>query len=336
MATSPLQPEPHQPTSPSISPPPKVFTVVFDDEQLTDDQDKVLVDPRSQHPTINKVSLLSSLLPKSDIKRSHSENEALKLLHTHGIDDREVASTEYPYVLHAFEVIGKQQASIGSVPKVLEHHTPLKNSHSLDKIHLHSNKQGHPNAVGYVNLTEGAHYYSVESIDDLSYSYVDKKTLVHNATSMLRTSRYDQDNNLTSQNRDKYPSSCTQALQSGLGFVNQTTNSTGDVMSDKVTQTQSGTQTNEKFQLQPSPMRCSNPLQLDAGAESEDVTGDNVASSVQLSHKYMKLLASTMADRDCHKYASLQRKDTELSEMSINDLDSERAHPEEWCKHTPH
>ena len=302
MATSRLQPEPHEATSPSMSPLPAVFTVVFDDEQMTDDQDKVLVDPRSQHAAFKKVSLLLPSLPKSDIKRSRSENEALKLLHTNGTDDL-VASTEYPYVLHTFEVIGKQQASVGSVPKTLEHHTPLKNSHSLGKLNLHSNKQGHPNAVVHMSLAEGTHY-NTESIDDLSYSYVDKNTLVQGATHLLPTRIYDQDDNHTSQNYDEYPLTWTPALQSALGFINPiTTKSNGDV------------------------------LQLGAEAENEDVSGDDVTSSTQLSHTYMKPLESTKVD---HKYTSLQRSNTELSEMSINDLDSERAHPEEWCKHAPH
>lgn len=311
MATSPLQPEQHKATSSSMSPLPAVFSVVFDDEEMTDDQDKVLVDPRSQHATIKKVSLLSPSLPKSDIKRSCSENEALKLLHTNGTNNHEVPSTEYPYVLHAFEVIGEQQAS------TLEHHTPLKNSHSLN---LHSNKQGHPNTAGYMSLVEGTHN-NTESIDDLSYSYVDENPLVQGATRMLPTKKGDQDDNHTSRNCDEYPLTWTPAK------------SNGDALIDQVTQTQSGAQTNENFQLQLSSLKCSNPLQLGAEAENEDVSGDTVTSSAQLSHKYMKLLKSTKVD---HKYISLQRSDTELSEMSINDLDSERAHPEEWCKRALH
>ena len=328
MATSPLQPEPHEATSPNMSPLPAVFTVVFDDKQMTDDQDKVLVDPRFQHATNKKISLISPSLPKSDIKRSHSENEALKLLHTNGTDDHE-ASTEYPYVLHAFEVIGKQRASVGSVPKTLEHHTPLKNSHSLDKLNLESNKQGHPDAVGYMNLVEGTHY-NTESIDDLSYSYVDNNTLVQGARRMLPAKRYDQHDNHTSQNCDEYPLAWTPALQSALGFMNPTTKSNDEVLIDQVTQTQGDTQTNENFQLQQSSMKCSNPLQVGAVAENGHVSVDNITCSAQSSHKYMKLLESTKIDDKC---TSLQRSDTELSE---NDLDSERAHPEEWCKHAPH
>ena len=55
------------------------------------------------------------------------------------------------------------------------------------------------------------------------------------------------------------------------------------------------------------------------------MTNDGGNPSTQKHHKYMNLLSSTM--EGFHKYSYLQNRDTELSELTISDIDIEQAHP---------
>ena len=60
--------------------------------------------------------------------------------------------------------------------------------------------------------------------------------------------------------------------------------------------------------------------------------GDGMRLTAQTSPTYMKLLQTTKDDD--HRYTYLFDGGTELSEQSVRYLDSERAHPNEWCKQT--
>jgi hypothetical protein len=65
---------------------------------------------------------------------------------------------------------------------------------------------------------------------------------------------------------------------------------------------------------------------------SRDKLGDGMRLAAQISPTYMKLLKTTKDDD--HRYTYLFNGGTELSKQSVRDPDSERAHPNEWCKQT--
>ena len=314
-ATTPLLPESHEAISPSIGPPPAVFTVAFDDEQLANDPDKVLVE-----------------LPKTDIRRSRSENEVLNSPPTNVdadyYDAHCTVSTEYPYVLHTFEIVGNHR----SAPDILEHDAPVVNfsnrHHSLDDVNHHASNHDHPSTDHYVNVEGSCSNLELEG--DLSYSYIDKEMVVQDTPPK---SREDKDDNDASQDCDEFPSTWISTSQSTFGHGKPTTLSNGinDTLGGQLLRS------SHESHAQSSPMMATNPLQLvTSNHNSKDVSNDSAVLTGQSPIRYMKLLAATKEDPTIHRYTSLQFNATEVNELSHtyndHDFDTERAHPAEWYK----
>ena len=152
------------------SPPPVVAAVSFDIEQEHgDDQDKVTLKPnlhKSSHIKAEKVALL----PKSDLKRSHSAVDAVNILYnTVDINSPFTVSTEYPYVLHAFEVVGKNQTHVGSLPNILEYRS-IDDKTTLNPC---GNEKDNQDGTAYAQIdTDDS---NSDADDEPSYSYADRR-----------------------------------------------------------------------------------------------------------------------------------------------------------------
>lgn len=154
-----------------ISPPPVVFAASFDIEQLSDDnQSKVTFKPSRQkfsHTNTHKVALAS------DLKRSHSATDALNFAYSNSNNANHVnspltASTEYPYVLHAFEVVGKSSTRIGSLPNIMEHQ--FLEEQATDQCS--DENQG---ATAIFQMEYAADDSNSDADDEPSYSYADRR-----------------------------------------------------------------------------------------------------------------------------------------------------------------
>ena len=147
-----------------MSPPPVVFAASFDIEQLSDDdQSKVTFKPSQQkfsHTNTRKVVLAS------DLKRSHSATDALNIAYSNSSNYN--ASTEYPYVLHAFEVIGKSSTHIGSLPNIMEHR--FLEEQATDQCS--DENQG---ATANFQMGYAADDSNSDADDEPSYSYADRR-----------------------------------------------------------------------------------------------------------------------------------------------------------------
>lgn len=253
MATTHTPSEQYNATTPgdsNTSPLPTVITVVFDGEQQLDDQDKVMVEPKHKQPS-GAIAEKIALLPKLNLKRVQSATEALNSMHTTASEDIEshfTSSTEYPYVLHAFEVVGKKPAHVGSLPnmhqftkskpsaqprsklaqnQVMTHsntiisHTPRTNFNTDSLCDSgSSNKLYNQNGAIYANIeSEDA---NLDSDDEPSYSYADRRGVVQNTADSLSTNGNKQHSSDTSNLEDNqygdYPSSWTPEAQPALTF----------------------------------------------------------------------------------------------------------------------
>lgn len=245
----------------------------------------------------------------SVVKRCHSADDILNSVHTSNyVDDEEVhmSSVDYPYVLHTFEVIGKQKSHIGSLPNMSEHHTPSRNCNqdvqhlsSNDNANLSGNKQNNP-TVHFVSIEP--HY--IDADDEPSYSYADKRTVLQNtATCILMNGSKPGDSN------HEHPSTWIRTEQHTL---------------------KNGEPTKMSFTETPA---CKNPV-LQVIESSMDIPDEQ---SVESTQAYTKLLTmkSAKADDDSDHYTRLKYNNITDAELSLPEptdceFEAELSHPKEW------
>ena len=213
----------------NVNPQPVVFTVAFDDEQQLDDQDKVFVEPKHKQPSGTNANKIP-LLPKLDLKRSRSAAEALNLSHTSpdvDVESQFTSSTEYPYVLHAFEAVGKERVHIGSLPNMLQftqcqYHTPQSNfdtdslcDNELYGSNMFGNEHESPGEAPYATVE-----FNIDSDDEPAYSYADRRDIIQNATDR----NMQNGSNILNQDYQygEHPSSWTPGAQPALKFAETT------------------------------------------------------------------------------------------------------------------
>ena len=164
--------------SPNMSPKPVVCTASFDVPSY--DQDQTL---RKTKPQFHGIRAQKNV--RFALRRSYSAAEALNLSHAGTIDtDSQFTSsalTDYPYVFHAFEVLGKDQAHVRSLPNVCQfshYYTSL----DMDDSNPSSSTDVKPLATGKDNQN-GIQYVNIGTVNfskfELSYSYPNKRRMVH-------------------------------------------------------------------------------------------------------------------------------------------------------------
>ena len=195
-------------TSPSNSLPPVVCTVAFDDEQPPNyDQDiKAILKPKQQSSGIKIQKNV-----RFELRRSHSAAEAMNRPRTGTVDTESQCTssvlTDYPYVFHSFEVVGKDRAHIGSLPNI---HQFSQFYGNLDTDNSYSNSPYgvKPPAVERDNLN-GYPYRTCDFNnfdDELSYTYQDKKRVVQAIPSSLQKTASGEN---TDYHYEDYPQSWT-------------------------------------------------------------------------------------------------------------------------------
>ena len=304
--------------------PPMVYAIAIDDEQQNHNEDKVLVE--FQQP-----------LPKNELSctmRAHSTNDILNSTWTDcsNCDDPKahmLTSTEYPYVLHTFEVVGKR-VQTGSLPNILsECHTSTK---TYGDTNVFENKQSHQNSAGYVDAQ--ADSLRLDLDDEPSYSYTDKicnrpKQYIPKRVPVYKNKRnnynYDDDDD-----DDESPLTWTNTAQ----YAKKVSNATCTDLHGQVTKSVRGDAV--EGQLQTLQVACVKPLQIVSDNEKSmpDEMPHDSSDNTCNDHKYMKLLKSTSFDHDSHMYARIHNTSLIQLESSICDFDTELAHPNEWHKQT--
>lgn len=121
-------------TDVSTRQPPVVFTIgVEDEQQLTNEQQ--LTTSEYQKPSCNNMKFKAQkipLLPKLDLRRAHSAAEALSFVPSESDRAQLTSSSEYPYVLHSFEVVGNDLALNRSLPNIHEFRQCHTSSSQID------------------------------------------------------------------------------------------------------------------------------------------------------------------------------------------------------------
>ena len=357
-------------TSPPMSPPAVVLAASFDIEQLSDDdQGRSTFKPNQQKPARTKAQELAPV-PNSDLKRSHSATDAINIGYSNNCPY--TASTEYPYVLHAFEVVGRSPTRNGSLPNIMERR--FLEDQATDPL-----SDGRRNQGGTANfqMDTATDNSNSDTDDEPSYSYADRR---HMTTENLLTTKIKLPSIVepaTNQDYhyDEYPSVWNPTSQQLL--IQSITQNRNEQVMDAHNQTESpALPSNQASSQKPIDDVTDNPLppkpkvkptikprkkfahkltpnhailNFSTGMNTATEKGDQPSRPSQVIQKqdklgngmrlaaptspgYMKLLQTTKDDD--HRYTYLFDGGTELSEQSVRYLDSERTYPNEWCKQT--
>ena len=359
-----------------VSPPPVIFAASFDiDQQSDDNQDRFIFKLNHQKYTHTKAQKIASV-PSSDLKRSHSAVDAINVAYSSSPDTNTcpyTASTEYPYVLHAFEVVGKNQKHIGSLPNIIEHRF-LEDEATNPRSNVDDNQGG----TAYFQMNTVADDSNSNADDEPTYSYADRRQMTAKDLPTRRSKLPSIVKQATNQDYHygEYPSAWNPTSQLLVQSITQSDNkyTTGDhtrstefsaLPSNQVSPTQDLKQSSDmqdnalppkpklkptiKPRKKPAHKVTSNGTALHSPA-GMDKTGENhqpskVISSNQVTenHAGAMLAAQTppmymklieTTKDDFHGYTNLFDGITELSELTTSDLYPERAHPNEWCKQT--
>ena len=364
-----MPPEKGELTAP-MSPPPIVFAASFDIEQLSDD-DQGRFKPNRQKPTHTKAKKIA-LVPSSDLRRSYSAADALNVAYSTSSDANScafTASTEYPYVLHAFEVVGRHKRSL---PNIIEHRF-------LEDQATNPEEGNHGGTANFQMDT--ANDSNSDADDEPSYSYADRRHMTAKDLLIGGSKLPSIVEPATNQdyNYDEYPSAWNPTSQLLVQSITQNSN---EYTTDTHNQTKSSalpsnqvTSQNQKLQsndvqdnpLPPKPKKKPTikprkkltykvtpngaTLHFSTGLNTAekgdqppssgqviknqgktDESGDSARLVARAPPMYMKLLETTKDDY--HRYTYLFDGATKLKEQSVSDVDPERAHPNEWCKQT--
>ena len=299
-----------------MSPAPVVCVAVFDDGQSPSyDQDQILRKPVQHVP-----SMRAKKNVKFALRRSYSAAEALTLSHA-GTTDTEsqcvsTPLTDYPYVLHAFEVLGKDQAHVRSLPnmhRLSEHYANLdfNPNPSTGMKAARATGQDNQNRIQYTNIGT-VNFNKLELDDELSYSYPNKRRVVRIISDSLPrkvSGEYSDDDHPLNW-------APTPQLAKSLDSKLPVHKETNDILPPVKSQ-------NTPRNKQKPPITPRKKI-VNQAAHRND--GANLAS--QNPHKYTGLLSSTR--ESIHQYTYLQKGATELNELITSDTDVERAYPNEW------
>ena len=297
-----------------MSPAPVVCAAAFDDgKSPSHDQDQILRKPVQHVPGMRAQKKVNFAL-----RRSYSAAEALTLSHAATTDTESQCTstplTDYPYVLHAFEVLGKDQAQARSLPNMHQfskHYANLDfNPNPSTGINAAlATGQDYQNRIQYTNIGT-VNFNRLELDDELSYSYPNKRRVVRIFPDNLlhKVSEYGDDDHPLNW---APTSQLAKSLDSKLPVHKET----NDILPPGKSQ---NTPRNK-----PKPPVSPRKKIVSRAAHRND--GANLGS--QKPHKYTGLLSATR--ESIHKYTYLQGA-TELNELTTSDTDVERAFPNEW------
>ena len=205
----PLLPPPSlvQPKSASASPNNRSPPPDNEQQQAVDIRD--LMRPKHQHP-LDMITQRKALLPKLDLRRSHSAAEALDLMQSEF-----TSSTEYPYVLHASEVVGNDRPVIGSLPKFAHYSKSLNNLTVTDNHYRHpTENKDNPDAITYSNIIEADESNSI--YDEPYYAEGGHVVWDLSDSSTMMGAKTSTDLNLQDYHYEEYPLNWTPAAQLAL------------------------------------------------------------------------------------------------------------------------
>ena len=301
-----------------------IFTV-DDEEQLNIEDEGESVEPKKQQPS-RTISQKIALLPKLDLRRSQSAAESMNLIPSNPTSCKEAcftSSSEYPYVLHAFEVVGRERVLIGSLPNMSEvacHASPTKvivsdngnKNANMEDFVSHSNKDGdEPNPI----------------YDEPSYNY--KPVIQHEqkVTDNFTTNEKVTDFMSQDYHYEEYPSNWTPTAK--LAFVlEQSRQGFNNCLSpeyDEVSVTsgmQSAAHPAQVLSLKQSINEEQSGTPILIRKQKPPVKPRKKKSNLvhaETPNKYMKLLQSTTDEH--HNYTCLLHGSTELN---ISDGDAEQ------------
>lgn len=300
-------------TSPNMSPEPVVCTAAFDVPSY--DQDHTLRKPKPQFH-----GMRAHKNDKFALRRSYSA-EALNFSLAGTVDteshDQCLSSvlTDYPYVFHTFEVLGKDQAHVSSLPDVrqLSHiyaslETDNINPNPLTGVKPHATGKSNQSGIPYVNI--GTVNFSKF---ELSYSYPHKRRMVRISPDSLPHKV-----SIVHSNDDhpsKWAPTSQLAKSKGSELPVHKLETNGIIFPPA----KNTPKHKPKPQIPPRKKFTSQAAQRNDEA--------NVGGQTPLSHKYTGLLSATRGS--VHRYADLKGA-TELNELTVS-IEAERAYPNEWC-----
>ena len=351
------------------SPPPVVFAASFDIEQQSDDEqesDRFKFKPSHQNPGHTKPQRIG-LIPIKDLKRSHSATDALNISGC-----PYTASTEYPYVLHAFEVVGRSPTHIGSLPNILEHR--FLEDQATNPC---TDEAGNPSGTANFQVDTATDDSNSDTDEEPSYSYADRRHMTAKDLPPRKSKLPSIVKPAANQDYhyDEYPSAwnpTSQLLQSVSQYSDEHTTDTHDqtepsaLPSNQVlpqNQNNNGTQDNPlppkpkvkppikprkklAYQIKPNHAILHFPTGVNTATEkghqppSSSLVIPNKGSTNEAGAG-ARLAAQTgptymklleTTKDEHHRYTYLFDGANGLGERSLSNLDPERAHPNEWCK----
>ena len=362
-------PEQGEATSPPMSPPAVVLAASFDIEQLSDDdQGRSTFKPNQQKPAHTKAQKIA-LAPNSDLKRSQSAADALNMGYSNSCPY--TASIEYPYVLHAFEVVGRSPTHNGSLPNIMEHR--FLEDQAADPL---SDGKGSQGGTANLQMDTATDDSNSDTDDEPSYSYADRRHMTPETLLTRKSKLPSIIEPATNQDYryDEYPSAWNPTSQLSVRSIRQKSNehvmdAHNQIESPALPSKQASSQKpiddmtdsplppkpkvkptikprkklahrlipnhailNSSTEVNTATERGDQPSRPSQVIQKQGKLGDGMRLAAQTSPTYMKLLQTTKDDD--HRYTYLFDGGTELSEQSVRYLDSERAHPNEWCKQT--
>ena len=330
----------------SSSPVPVVFSIDGDDVQKHS-QEKASLKPPLQYvrPPFTRPNK-SVLLPLLDLRRSRSINDTFNMV-PESDKGQLTSSSEYPYVLHAFEVVGKRLPVIGSLPADL---------HLLGRSTLETPTE-QPNETVYSRMSreeesgDDVVYDDVhvegdelgEADDEPSYSYASREEIV-NSDGALRPCFVDLANQ--DYRYEEYPSEWTPSATLTHNFARQLTESddcqspvyqdiddyqeiednpnppshhqsntaASELFLDTVPQLHTDKEKNASQLLKPQPRPRKKLIQPSSRGQSD--TGTSHGGAVETPQNYMKLLQTTTDEVGV--YMSLAHDASDLRSNGIN------------------
>ena len=253
------------------------------------------------------------------LRRSYSAAEALSPSTATTLDTgsqlcTSTPLTDYPYVLHTFEVLGKDQAQASSLPNIRRFSRHYANFDFAPNpgpsagMKPFATGQDSPSHIDYTNIGT----VNFNKLDyELSYSYPNKRRVVQ----FFPDSVPHKESGGEFSDED-HPSNWVPSSQfaKSPGSKSPTVHKESNGILPPV-KSQNTPRHKPKPPIPP-PKKTTRPPYGHNGGNADG-------------QKYTGLLLSTR--ESVHKYTSLQKKATELHELTTShDADAERAYPDEW------
>ena len=311
------------PESPSHTAP----VTTLNTEEQVDEYDRVTKEPKYQRPAEgrkrrtrpSRARLYNMRKSQSAFDVSHSS-----LIRVPSDDDSAqfTFSSDYPYVLHTHEVMGKHSTPIGSLPSAIEHHTRLPadsggESHqsNLASDNLHGKRQAKNDYMALGCM--------VGSPDEFkpSYSYTDKKTTVHLENYSTPTSQNDQ-----TDDEDDDESASEGFYFEGKPAMAVVKHRCETTRHEAMVHPLSTKHTSRSLYTKPPMLPHASWIPMNSSIST-------CSNDAYRRNRYMKVLKTNEGNS---KYEGLLRitDSRELSDLTTSGRDSVLEHPEEWCKET--